>query len=47
MAGATLKMIAEFFQFKSLTDFRNQWGTLSDSDKDQIKTGIGDGSLNY
>ena len=49
MAEATLKQVAEFFRKdgESLTDFSKQWSALSESDKAQIKAGLGDGSLTY
>lgn len=47
MAAATLKVIAEFFGFANLTQFRNEWAALDDASKDQLKTGLGDGTLNY
>ena len=49
MAQATLKQIAEFFRKdgETLTQFAAEWKALTDADKEQIKDGIGDGSLNY
>ena len=49
MPEATLKQVAEFFRLpgESLTDFAKQWKELPEADKDQIKGGIGDGSLTY
>lgn len=49
MAEATLKQIADFLRKdgETLTQFAAEWKTLTDADKDQIKAGIGDGSLTY
>ena len=32
---------------ETLSDFRAQWMRLSEVDKEQLKQGIGDGTLNY
>lgn len=54
MANATLKDIVAFFGrdpdrggFKSLGDFKTQWEALDVQSQNQIKAGIGDGSLTY
>lgn len=47
MADATLKQVAEFFGYAQLSKFRDDWNNLSDTDRAQIKAGIGDGSLTY
>ena len=51
MADATLKQVADFFVVKengdTLTKFSAEWKLLSDQDKADIKSGIGDGTLNY
>lgn len=44
---ATLKQVAEFFEYKSLSEFRTQWMALDDAAKEHISMGIGDGTLNY
>lgn len=55
MADATLAQVAEFMGYKngaenpsdSLAQFRKDWATMSDTDKAQLKAGIGDGTLTY
>ena len=55
MAEASIKQIADFFltdgkggkRVGSLTEFSAEWKTLDDASKDQIKKGIGDGTLTY
>jgi hypothetical protein len=49
MAEATLKQVAEFFRQpgETLSKFAEEWKALSDTDKEQIKQGIGDGSFSY
>jgi hypothetical protein len=42
-----LARIREFFGYPSLSAFGKDWRALTDEDKDQIKKGIEDGSLNY
>ncbi len=46
---ATLKAVTEFFRQpgESLKGFTEEWKALSDTDKEQLKQGIGDGTLNY
>lgn len=51
---ATLNQIVNFFGrdpdtggFRSLSDFRTEWLKLSEQDREQIATGIGNGSLTY
>lgn len=46
---ATLKAVTEFFRQpgESLKGFTEEWKALSDLDKEQIKNGLGDGTLNY
>lgn len=46
MAEATLKDIREFFGMDVKT-FRQEWTTLSDSDKADIRKGMSDGSMTY
>jgi hypothetical protein len=43
---ATLKEISDFFGFSG-AQFRAELSKLTDADKMQLKTGIGDGTLNY
>lgn len=49
--AANIKQVREFFTHPdrplSLTEFKNDWGQMTDQDKDQIKNGIGNGSLTY
>ena len=49
MADATLKQIAEFFRKdgETLSQFAEEWKSLSDKDKADLKSGLGDGSLTY
>lgn len=44
---SSLGKIREFFGYASLADFGKDWRQLTDEDKDQIRTGIEDGTLNY
>jgi hypothetical protein len=44
---ATLVQVSKFFEFDNIASFRKEWEALSDTDRDQIKQGIGNGSLNY
>lgn len=49
MAAASLKDVAAFLRKdgESLTDFSKEWKSLSETDKEQIKEGIGNGTLTY
>lgn len=49
MAEATLKQVAEFFRKdgETLSKFADEWKSLTEDDREQIKKGIGDGSLTY
>ena len=49
MADATLKDVRDYFKRdgEALTDFGKEWKELSDKDKDDLKRGLGDGSLTY
>lgn len=50
MAAATIKAVADFFGRKpgqTLKDWSEEWKQLSETDKEQIKNGIGDGTLTY
>lgn len=44
--AVTLKDIMQFFEMDSAT-FMKEWRGLSAQDKEQIKTGIENGSLTY
>lgn len=46
MAAATLKEIMAFFGMAP-SEMTKEWKSLTDKDKEQIKNGIGDGSLTY
>jgi len=46
MADATIKQVTDFFGMK-LAEFRDEWQQLSDDERQQIRQGIGDGSLTY
>ena len=49
MAAATLKACADYLRKsnETLKEFTEQWKSLSDTDKEQIKQGIGDGTYSY
>ncbi len=50
MAVATMKTVKDFFGMlpgQTLKDFTAEWQALTDTDKDQIKSGLGDGTLTY
>jgi hypothetical protein len=50
MAAATIKAIKEFFGLRpgdTLKSFTAEWASLSDQDKEQIREGIGNGTLTY
>jgi hypothetical protein len=50
MAAATIKAVADFFGRKpgqTLKDWSEEWKLLSETDKEQIKEGIGNGTLTY
>lgn len=42
----TLKQVGDFFGMTS-KEMMKEWKALSDTDKEQIKQGIGDGTLTY
>lgn len=46
---ATLKTVTEYFRRsgETLKGFTEEWKALSDTDKEQLKQGIGDGTLTY
>jgi hypothetical protein len=47
--AASLKDVMDFFGKNggTLKDFRAEWEALTDQDKNDLKEGIGNGSLNY
>lgn len=47
MADATLIQVKEYFEITSAAEFSREWKQLTDTDKEQLKRGIGDGSLTY
>lgn len=46
---ATLKQISEYFRLpgQTLKEFTADWQKLSDEEKDQLKLGLGNGTLTY
>ena len=46
MADASMVDVMKFFGIQIAT-FRKEWEQLTDTDKAQLKKGIGDGSLTY
>ena len=46
MPDAKLTEIMAFFDMP-IKEFRDEWARLSDTDKAQIRAGIGDGSFTY
>lgn len=52
MAAATIKAVRDFFNEgsvrpMSVKEFSTEWNQLTEDEKEQIKTGIGNGTLNY
>jgi hypothetical protein len=47
MANATIKQVMEYFGFTSAGKFMQEWKLFSPADQEQLKAGIGDGSLTY
>jgi len=43
----TLKDLKEFFGYTKLTDFSRDWKQLSETDREQIRKGVEDGTFNY
>jgi len=43
---ATIKEIKDFFGM-TMPEMKNQWTPMPDKVKDEIRTGIGNGSLTY
>jgi hypothetical protein len=48
-AQATLKQVADYFRLpgQTLKAFTEEWKLLSDEDKEQLKSGLGNGSMTY
>jgi hypothetical protein len=44
---ATIKEVLDFFEYPTTAQARRDWIELTDEDKNDLKKGIGDGSLNY
>lgn len=47
MADATLKEIVAYFGYKSLSEFKADWSKMTETDREQIKVGIGNGTETY
>lgn len=47
MAISELGKIREYFGYESLAKFGADWRALAEKDKEDIRKGISDGSLNY
>lgn len=47
MSETTMNDVRKFFGYEKLGEFRNDWQLLSAVDKEQLKAGIGNGSLTY
>lgn len=47
MPEPTLGEIKDFFGYPSLTAFAKDWKEMPVPDREQIKKGLGDGSLTY
>jgi hypothetical protein len=47
MPEANLKQIKEFFGYVSLSAFSADWKQMSETDRAQIRDGIGDGTFTY
>jgi hypothetical protein len=44
---ATMTEVKNYFGYTSTASFAADWRKLTDEDKEQLKNGIGDGSLTY
>lgn len=42
-----MKDVMKYFGFPSAAAFAKEWKTLTEQDKEDLKRGIGDGSLTY
>jgi hypothetical protein len=47
MAAATIKQVKDFFGETNTSKFVAEWKALSPESQEQLKNGIGDGSLDY
>jgi len=50
MAAATIKVVMDYFGRKpgqTLKDWTEEWKALSEESREQIKEGIGNGTLSY
>lgn len=47
MPEATLVQVKDYFGYASLSAFSKDWKQLTEEDREQLKAGIGDGSLTY
>ena len=52
MTAATIKAVRDFFNEDSVRpmsvkEFSTEWNQLTEDEKEQIKTGIGNGTLTY
>jgi hypothetical protein len=47
MPEATLLAVKDYFGYPSLSAFSKDWKQLSETERTQIRTGIGDGSFTY
>lgn len=43
----TMKDIRDFFGYEKLADFSADWKQMPNADRDQIRAGLGDGTLTY
>jgi len=44
---ATMIDVMHYFGYPTAAAFKKDWSQLSDKDKEELKTGIEDGSLTY
>lgn len=47
MADTGIMQIKKYFGYESVKAFRDDWNMLTDEDKEQIRSGILNGSLTY
>jgi hypothetical protein len=47
MLGITLKDVKEYFGYSTLSEFSQDWKKLSEDERQQIKSGLENGSLTY
>lgn len=49
MTAATIKQVADYMRLpgETLKSFTEQWKMLSDTEKEQLREGIGNGSMTY